>query len=113
MVVKGRTDTLGLGLYVINPQDIIYVEQNREHFAAHCLGSPEPIKIHGTTKEADAMFPFLVRIQRTYLVNMAHISSVHSRVGRVVDVAFKSGAKLNFIKSEIHHDKFMKQFSQL
>lgn len=113
MVVKGRTDTLGLGLYVINPQDIIYVEQNREHFAAHCLGSPEPIKIHGTTKEADAMFPFLARIQRTYLINLGQVASVHSRVGRQVDVAFRNGVKLNFIKSEIHHDKFIERFEKL
>lgn len=112
MIVKGRTDTHGLGLYAINPQDIVYVEQNREYFAIH-YGNQEPVKIHGTTRNADAMFPFLVRIQRTYLVNLAHISSVHSRVGRVVDVVFKNGVKLNFIKSEIHHDKFIKQFENL
>lgn len=112
MVIKGRTDTLGLGLYAVNPQDIVYVEQNREYYSVH-YGAPEPLKVHGTTKNADAMFPFLVRIQRTYLVNLAHVSSVHSRVGRVVDVVFKNGVKLNFIKSDIHHDKFVKQFEKL
>lgn len=112
MIIKGRTDALGLGLYAVNPHDIVYVEQNREYYAVH-YGAPEPLKIHGTTKDADNMFPFLVRIQRTYLINLAHISSVHSRVGRQVDVVFKNGIKLNFIKSEIHHDKFIKQFESL
>ena len=113
MIVKGRTDTLGLGLYAINQQDIVYIEQNREHFAVHCVGSPEPIRIHGTTKEADKMFPFLVRIQRTYLLNLAQVSSVHSRVGRQVDVVFRNGVKTGFIKSEIHHDNFISQFEKL
>lgn len=113
MVIKGRTDTLGLGLYAINPQDIVYVEQDRDYYSVHCLGSSEPIKIHGTTKDADRMFPFLVRIQRTYLVNLAQVSSVHSRVGRHVDVAFRNGVKVGFIKSEIHHDKFIEQFEKL
>lgn len=113
MVVKGRTDTLGLGLYAVTPQDIIYVEQNRDYYAVHCSGSSEPIKIHGTTKDADKMFPFLVRIQRTYLINLAHVSSVHSRVGRHVEVVMRNGVKIGFIKSEIHHDNFIEQFEKL
>jgi|LauGreSuBDMM15SN_2_FD.fasta_scaffold339965_1 hypothetical protein len=51
MVVKGRTDTMGLGLYVINPQEIVYVEQKREYFAIHRIGFAEPIKIHGTSQD--------------------------------------------------------------
>lgn len=112
MIIKGRTDTHGLGYYCVKPQDIIYVEQNREYFSVH-YGANEPVKVHGTTKDADTLLPFLVRIQRTYLVNLGHISSVHSRVGRQVDVVFRNGVKINFIKSEIHHDKFMEQYEKI
>jgi hypothetical protein len=30
-----------------------------------------------------------------------------------VDVAFRNGAKIEFVKSDIHHDKFMEAFEKL
>lgn len=113
MIVKGKTLKMGLGMYVVNPQLINYVEQNKDYFAIHFSDGSEPIRMHGTSKEADALFPFLVRIQRTYLINLAHISSVHSRIKRQVEVGFKNGAKIEFIKSDIHHDTFMEAFEKL
>jgi DNA-binding LytR/AlgR family response regulator len=110
MIIKARTETLGLGLYSILPETITHVEQNREYFAIHYIGGSEPIKVHGTTKDADKLFPFLVRIQRTYLINLHQVSSVHSRVGRQVDVVLRNGLKIGFIKSEIHHDNFIEKF---
>lgn len=109
IIIKARTETLGLGLYSILPESITHVEQNREYFAIH-YGGPEPIKVHGTSKDADKLFPSLVRIQRTYLVNISQVSSVHSRVGRQVDVVFRNGVKIGFIKSDIHHDNFIEKF---
>jgi len=38
---------------------------------------------------------------------------VHSRIKRQVDVAFRNGAKIEFVKSDIHHDKFMEEFEKL
>jgi DNA-binding LytR/AlgR family response regulator len=113
MIVKGKTNSSGLGYYAIRPQDITHVEQNKDYFVVHSLGNAEPVKVHGTTKEADAMFPFLVRIQRTYLINLPQVSSVHSRVGRVIEVVFRNGVKIDFIKSEIHHDNFMEAFEKI
>jgi DNA-binding LytR/AlgR family response regulator len=113
MVVKGRTNSLGLGLYAIKPEDITYVEQNREYFAVHFIGAAEPVRIHGTTREADELFPFLVRIQRTYLINLHQVASVHSRIKRQVDVTFRNGTRVDFIKSDIHHDKFIQAFEKI
>jgi DNA-binding LytR/AlgR family response regulator len=111
MIIKARTETLGLGLYSILPETITHVEQNREYFAIHYIGGSEPIKMHGTSKDADKLFPSLVRIQRTYLININQVSSVHSRIGRQVDVCFRNGVKIGFIKSDIHHENFIEKFT--
>jgi hypothetical protein len=113
MIIKGRTDKFGLGLYSIIPPSITHVEQKKDYFVIHSLGSPESVKVHGTTKEADALFPFLVRIQRTYLINLHQVFSVHSRIKRQVEVVFRNGERIDFIKSDIHHDKFMEAFEKL
>ena len=113
MVVKGKTKSMGLGMYVIHPSLITYAEQDKEYFVVHFVNGSESIRVHGSSKEADALFPFLVRIQRTYLINLTNVSSVHSRIKRQVDVAFTNGTKVEFIKSEIHHDKFMEAFEKL
>jgi len=113
MVIKGKAKTMGLGMYVIHPHLITYVEQDREYFIIHFIDNSEPVRVSGSSKEADALFPFLVRIQRTYLINLTNVSSVHSRIKRQVDVAFRNGAKIEFVKSDIHHDKFMEAFEKL
>jgi len=109
VMLRGKYDGM-IWNYIMSPDDVLAIEQEGDYQIVYLFDGTF-LKVNQTMDAAMDRFPCLLRVHRSYAVNMKYVVAYNFNAESKMTILFRNKTSISFSRSKQHHDSFIEEFN--